>query len=214
MSQIDFTLQGLNAEWPSQRWLDFLDGPSAGPPVGVWLGNSGETASLYLATYPQARFDEYAVRPGDDPLKEMAHAVTFMQINRILFQLRLREDWCASLLGPLKQYAESRAEGYLAWRTVRWQATSSEDQVGEELQVASTTLAGWESGFGVTSHSYVAAHAYGMTLDNLRIAPVPDSSVYGFTLENAQMRRTAMTFIPGTDAPAELSQDLADLLRT
>jgi hypothetical protein len=213
MPQIDFTLQGLDAQWPSRRWLDFLDGPASGPPTGAWLGNADESASVYIGTYPRARFDNRMVDRGDDPLREVALSVTFQQINRILFQLRSRKSRRAGLIEALKQYAEDRAYEYPAWRTVQWQVTGTKDQAGGQLQAYRTTLAGWESGFAAMAGSYVAAQAYGMTLDNLRIKPVLDSSAYGFSLDNAQMPPTLMTSVPGTDALAHLPQDLARLLR-
>ena len=212
MPKINFTLQGLDAQWPSRRWLDLLDGPAVGPPTGVWLGNASESASLYIGTYPRTRFDPRMVDEGDDPLNEIALSVTFQQINRILFQLRLRRDGRAGLVRALKRYAEERAHEYRVWRLAEWQATSAQDQTSRHLRAHVTTLAGWESGFATTECSYIAAHAYGMTLDNLRITPVLDSSAYGFNAESVQMRSDIMSSVPGAEASAHLPQDLAHLL--
>jgi hypothetical protein len=212
MPQIDFPIQGLDAQWPSKRWLDFLDGPAAGPPVGVWLGNADESASLYVGTYPRSRFDTQMVYRGDDPLREVAYSVTFKQINRILFQLGLRKDWRTGLLGALKQYADDQADEYPGWRTAQWDVTNSSTQAREQVEARVTALAGWESGFATMDGCYVTAQAYGMTLDNLRVKPVLDSSLYGFSMANAQMPLTVMTSVPGTEAPVQLPQDLAQMI--
>src|SRR6202050_168676 len=125
MPKIEFTPQGLDAQWPARRWLDFLDGPATGPPTGVWLGYADESASLYVETYPQPRFEAAMVRRGDDPFREVALTATFQQINRILFQFRHRKTRRDDFVQHLKQYAEERAHEYPAWHRAQWQRASA-----------------------------------------------------------------------------------------
>jgi hypothetical protein len=46
------------------------------------------------------------------------------------------------------------------------------------MEVRTTSLAGWQSGFAATGDSYVVAHGYGMTLDGITLSAVVDPPRY------------------------------------
>ena len=69
---VDFTPWGLEATWPSRRWLELVDGRRDGPPKGVWLGHASESAMVLVCTYPRPRFDAEMPGTGADLVRELA----------------------------------------------------------------------------------------------------------------------------------------------
>lgn len=208
---VDFVPEGLDGRWPS-RWLDFLEGPSTGPFYGVFLGHASTSATIYVCTYPRSRFEAEMTPPTDgDPLRELAFNSVHHMINRVIAQVGLAGTQRDSLTRLLTQYSNSRATEYQAWGTVKWHVTTAES-AAEEIDARTTSLADWQAGFAVAGDIYVSVASYGIALDNISLVPVFDSTVYGFSFDDARLPQHAASAVPGSDIRATLHNDLANLM--
>ena len=117
---IDFVPWGLEATWPSRRWLEPVDGRRDGPPRGVRLGHASDSALLLVCTYPRARFDAEMPGTGADLVRELAFEATFALINFALHQIKVPGGRPAGLVGSLVSYASQQADRYLDWDTTYW----------------------------------------------------------------------------------------------
>jgi hypothetical protein len=117
---IDFVPWGLEAAWPSRRWLEPVDGRRDGPPRGVRLGHASDSALVLVCTYPRARFDAEMPGTGADLARELAFEATFALINFALHQIRVPGRRPEGLVGSLVSYANQQADRYLDWGTTHW----------------------------------------------------------------------------------------------
>ena len=117
---VDFTPWGLEATWPSRRWLELVDGRRDGPPKGVWLGHASESAMVLVCTYPRARFDAEMPGTGADHVRELAFEATFALINFALHQVKVPGRRPEGLVGSLVSYASLQADRYQDWGTAHW----------------------------------------------------------------------------------------------
>lgn len=165
-SAIDFVPWGLDADWPSRRWLEPVHGRRADLARGVRLGHAGDSAMVLTCTFPRARFDEQYRASGTDPIREIAFETTYAQINMALHQIRTPGERPDGLIGSLVRYASQQADRYRDWPGTHWGA-----------EAASTTrLASWQSGFSLAYPDvYVIVHACGVGIDEVELKPVDDA---------------------------------------
>jgi hypothetical protein len=163
MSAIDFAARGLDADWPTQRWLEPIYGRRDELVRGIRLGHASDSAMVLTCTYPRARFDEAVGAAGADPIRELAFETTYTQINLALHQIRTPGARPDGLIGSLVRYASQQADRYRDWLTTHW---------GDEA-AQTTMLASWQSGFSLAyPEVYVIVHACGIGIDELRLASV------------------------------------------
>jgi hypothetical protein len=175
---IDFVPWGLEATWPSRRWLEPVDGRRDGPPRGVRLGHASDSALLLVCTYPRARFDAEMPGTGADLVRELAFEATFALINFALHQIKVPGGRPAGLVGSLVNYASQQADRYLDWDTTHW-GMSTGGAVARTIG-----LGGWRSGFSIANpDAYIVVHACGVSLDHLLLTPVTDPLAYGLAAE-------------------------------
>jgi len=198
MAELDFIPWGLDVQWPSRLWLDFLEGPAAGPFWGVDLGHANDAAALYVCTYPRARFDAaMAGRAGvDDQLREIAFTVTHQLINRVLAGSRVTGDEHAALRSRLRQHAKEQAAAYETWESARWQIAAGES-TSREIPARLIELSGWQSGFAVLDEEYVAVHCLGADPRDITLSQVLDPAAYDFTFDDVKHPSTPPARIPG-----------------
>jgi hypothetical protein len=160
---------GLDADWPSRRWLELIHGRRGDAIQGVRLGHASTSAMVLACTYPRSRLGEELAATGMDPIREVAYETTYAQINLALHQIKTPGARPDGLISALVRYASQHADRYQEWPTAHW---------GDE--VASTTrLASWQSGFSLAYPDvYVIVHACGIGIDPLRLAQVNDLSGY------------------------------------
>jgi hypothetical protein len=166
---IDFSPWGLDADWPSRRWLEQIRGGRGEAVRGVRLGHASSSAMVLACTYPRSRLGEEVAATGLDPIREVAFETTYTQINLALHQIRTPGARPDGLIGSLVRYASEQADRYPEWPSARWGA-----------EAASTTrLASWQSGFSLAYQDvYVIVHACGIGIDQLQLAQVSDLSRY------------------------------------
>jgi hypothetical protein len=166
---IDFSAWGLDADWPSRRWLELIHGRIGEAIRGVRLGHASTSAMVLTCTYPRSSFGEAEAAPNLDPIREVAFETTYTQVNLALHQIRTPGARPDGLIGSLVRYASQQADRYREWPSAH---------LGTE--VASTTrLASWQSGFSLDYQDvYVVVHACGIDIDQLCLAPVSDLSGY------------------------------------
>jgi hypothetical protein len=185
---IDFVPWGLEAAWPSRRWLEPVDGRRDGPPRGVRLGHASDSALVLVCTYPRFRFDAEMPGTGADLVRELAFETTFALINFALHQIKEPGGRPAGLVGSLVSYANQQADRYLDWGTTYW-GMASNGPPGPAAwpgqAVARTIgLGGWRSGFSIANaDAYIVVHACGVSLDHLLLTPATDPSAYGLEAE-------------------------------
>jgi len=168
-SAIDFVAFGLDADWPSRRWLEPIYGRRDQPPSGLRLGHTSASAMVLTCTYPRARFDEQVITAEPDPVREIAFETTYAQINLALHQIRSPGERPDGLIGSLVRYAGQQADRHRDWPAVHWGAETA----------SLTRLASWQSGFSLDyPGAYVIVHACGADLDGLHLKPVDDLSGY------------------------------------
>ena len=168
-SAIDFVPFGLDAEWPSRRWLELISGRRGEPVRGTRLGHASSSAMVLVCTYPRGRFDDEVAASGSDPIREIAFETTYAQINLALHQIRSPGARPDGLIGSLVRYAGQQADRYKDWPSALWGAESA----------ATTRLASWQSGFCLAySEAYVVVHACGVGLDRIRLTRAHDLSDY------------------------------------
>jgi hypothetical protein len=117
---IDFVPWGLDATWPSQRWLELVDGRRDSPPRGARLGHASESAMVLVCTYPRSRFDAEMPGTGADLVRELAFESTFALINFALHQIKGAGQRPDGLVGSLVSYANQQADQYPDWGTAYW----------------------------------------------------------------------------------------------
>lgn len=117
---IDFVPWGLDATWPSRRWIELVDGRRDGPPKGARLGHASESALVLVCTYPRPRFDAEMPGTGADLVRELAFESTFALINFALHQIKGGERRPEGLVGSLVSYANQQADRYPDWGTAYW----------------------------------------------------------------------------------------------
>lgn len=174
MTAIDFIPWGLDAHWPSRRWIEPVSGRD-GMVRGIRLGHASASAMVLCCTYPRARFDDEVNPTCSDPVRELAFETTYTQVNLVLHQVRAPGSRPDGLIGSLLRYAGQQADCYRDWPTTRWGA-----------ETASTTrLASWQSGFSLDyPGAYVIVHACGIGIDELRLtAAGADMPAYGLDLD-------------------------------
>ncbi|HTA08449.1 MAG TPA: hypothetical protein VK836_08070 [Streptosporangiaceae bacterium] len=166
MTAIDFAPFGLDADWPTRRWLEPVYGRRDELARGIRLGHASDSAMVLICTFPRARFDDDVDATGGDPVREIAFETTYTQINLALHQIRTAGARPDGLIGSLVRYANQQANRYRDWPISRWGAESA----------STTSLASWQSGFSLAYPDvYVIAHACGIGVDRLRLTPVEDS---------------------------------------
>jgi len=199
IAAIDFSPLGLDADWPSRRWLELIHG--RGEEIrGVRLGHASTSAMVLVCTYPCSSFDEPGAAATLDPIREIAFETTYAQVNLALHQIRTPGARPDGLISSLVRYASEQADRYREWPNSQW---------GAEV-AATTRLASWQSGFSLAYQNvYVIVHACGIQLDQLRLAAVCDLSAYHHGVDPLEMG--AMHWELWPERP-ELAYD--DLLRT
>lgn len=166
---IDFTTWGLDADWPSRRWLEPIYGRRGETVSGVRLGHASTSAMVLTCTYPRGRFGEGLAAPGSDPIREIAFETTYAQINLALHQIKTPGARPDGLIGSLVRYASQQADRHGQWPSAHWGA-----------EIASITgMASWQSGFSLAYPDvYVIVHACGIGIDQLLLTAVGDLSRY------------------------------------
>lgn len=168
-SAIDFVPLGLDAAWPSQRWIEFMSARSGKPVRGVRLAHASAAAMVLVCTYPRDRFDVAVAAAGADPVVEVAYETTFTLVNLALHQVKVPGARPDGLVGSLMQFASQQASRHPDWAATHW---------GHEA-ASIIGMAGWQSGFSLDfPDCYVIAHACGLGIDQLQLSPVLDLSGY------------------------------------
>lgn len=171
LSAIDFAPWGLDADWPSRRWIEPVYGRRDGLVRGVRLGHASDTAMVLSCTYPRTRFDDEVDPANSDPVREIAFETTYTQINLALHQIRTPGSRPDGLIGSLVRYASQQADRHRDWPSTSWGVEAA----------CTTRLASWQSGFSLGyPEVYVIVHACGIDIDGLRLKSVgPDMPGYG-----------------------------------
>src|SRR5271169_5268562 len=86
-SVIDFVPWGLDADWPSRRWIEPIPGRRADRSKGVRLGHASNSAMVLTCTLPRDHFDAELNSAGADRVREIAFETTYAQINLALHQI-------------------------------------------------------------------------------------------------------------------------------
>jgi hypothetical protein len=169
IAAIDFSPLGLDADWPSRRWLELIHGRRGESVQGVRLGHASTSAMVLACTYPRSSFGDPAAATVLDPIREIAFETAYTQVNLALHQIRAPGARPDGLIGSLVRYAGQQADRYREWPETHWGA-----------DVASVTrLASWQSGFSLAYQDvYVIVHACGIEIAQLRLAAVSDLSAY------------------------------------
>src|SRR6266481_8325679 len=116
----DFVHWGLDADWPSQRWLEPVSGRRDDLKRSVRLCHSSATAMVLTCTYPRLWFDDQVDPAAFDPVREIAFETTFTQVNLVLHQISTPGARPEGLIGSLVRYASQQADQYRAWPSVHW----------------------------------------------------------------------------------------------
>src|SRR5215472_12723236 len=119
MTAIDFVPWGLDADWPSRRWIEPV-ADRGGALRGIRLGHASGSAMVLCCTYPRVRFDDEVDPACSDPVREIAFETTYTQINLALHQIRAPGSRPEGLIGSLVRYASQQADRYHDWPTVTW----------------------------------------------------------------------------------------------
>ncbi len=197
---IDFVPWGLEADWPTRRWIEPIHGRGGELVRGLRLGHASDSAMVLACTMPRARFDAEVASSGSDPIREVAFETTYAQVNLALHQIRAPGARPDGLIGSLVRYAGQQADRYRDWPGTHWGVESA----------SITGLASWQSGFSLAFPDvYVIVHACGVGLDRMRLQPVRDLS--GYDLSQDPLEIGAMHWELWPSRP-ELNYD--DLART
>ena len=202
-SAIDFTAWGLDADWPSLRWIELLPGRAGQPARGLRLGHASASAMVLACTFPRVLVDQEARAWGFDPVREIAFETTYTQANLALHQLSKPGARPDGLIGSLVGHARHRADRYRDWPASRCGAK----------EVNTTRLASWQSGFSTGyPGAYVVVHACGIELTELELVAVTDLSDYKVSEDPANPG--AMHWELWQDRPEVGYEDLAATLVT
>ena len=168
-SVIDFVPWGLDADWPSRRWIEPIPGRSADRSKGVRLGHASNSAMVLTCTLPRDRYDAEVGSTGTDPVHEIAFDTTYAQINLALHQIRAPGARPDGLIESLVRYASQQANRYRDWPQTQW-----------GVEAACTAgLASWQSGFSLAYPGvYVIVHACGIAIEEIRLRQIEDLSDY------------------------------------
>jgi len=174
MTAIDFDPWGLDADWPSRRWIEPVAGRD-GLVRSIRLGHASASAMVLTCTYPRLRFDDEVDPSWSDPVREIAFETTYTQVNLALHQIRTPGTRPDGLIASLVRYASQRAARYRDWPTAIW---------GNET-ASTTSLASWQSGFSLDYPDvYVIVHACGIAIEELRLRSIgADMPGYGLDLD-------------------------------
>jgi hypothetical protein len=176
-SAIDFTCWGLDADWPSLRWIEPIRGRGDQSARGVRLGHASDSAMVLTCTYPRATFDDEARAAGFDPVREIAFETTYTQVNLALHQIRTPAERPDGLVGSLHNHATQQADRHRDWPGARWGKHAAR----------TTRLASWKSGFSLAyPASYVIVHACGLAIEDMRLRPIGDLSAYDLSNDPAE----------------------------
>lgn len=168
-SAIDFVPWGLDADWPSRRWIEPIPGRRGGPAKGVRLGHASDSAMVLTCTLPRDRFDADISSTGSDPVHEIAFETTYAQINLALHQIRAPGARPDGLIQSLVRYAGQQATRYRDWPETTWGVESA----------CTARLASWQSGFSLDYPSaYVIVHACGVSIDQILLRGIDDVAEY------------------------------------
>jgi hypothetical protein len=168
-SVIDFVPWGLDADWPSRRWIEPIPGRIADQSKGVRLGHASNSAMVLTSSLPRDRYDAELSSTGADPVREIAFDTTFAQINLALHQISAPGARPVGLIESLVRHASQQANRYRDWPQTQW-----------GLESARTAgFASWQSGFSLAYPGvYVIVHACGIAIDEIRLQRVADLSEY------------------------------------
>jgi hypothetical protein len=198
---IDFAPWGLDADWPSRRWLEPSYGRRGELARGVRLGHASDSAMVLTCTFPRAGVDDDANAAGLDAVREIAFETTYTQINLALHQIKAPGARPDGLIGSLVRHASQQADRHRDWPGTHWGAEGA----------STTTLASWQSGFSLAyPEVYVIVHACGIGIDRLRLMPV-GAELPGYDLSQDPLDIAAMHWELWPNRP-ELGYD--DLTRT
>ena len=176
-SAIDFTAWGLDADWPSLRWIEPIRGCGGQPFRGVRLGHASDSAMVLTCTYPRPAFDDEASAAGFDPVREIAFETTYTQVHLALHQIRTPTERPYGLVGTLHSHASQQADRHTGWPATRW---------GEQ-EASTIRLASWQSGFSLGyPAAYVIVHACGVAIADVRLKPVDGLSGYDLSNDAAE----------------------------
>jgi hypothetical protein len=168
-SVIDFVPWGLDADWPSRRWIEPIPGRSADRSKGVRLGHASNSAMVLTCTLPRDRYDAELSSTGTDPVREVAFDTTYAQVNLALHQIRAPGARPDGLIESLVRYASQQANRYRDWPQTQW---------GVE-PACTAGLASWQSGFSLAYPGvYVIVHACGIAIDEIRLQQIGDLADY------------------------------------
>lgn len=198
---IDFVPMGLEAAWPTRRWVEPIRGYAEDRPRGIRLGHASDSAMVLTCTFPRARFDAELGSAASGPVREVAFETTFALINLALHQIRVPGARPEGLVGSLMQFANQQANRHRDWATTQW---------GDQ-DAAIIGMAGWQSGFSLAYPDvYVIAHACGVGIDSLQLQPVHDLSGYELTTDPLEVG--AMRWELWRSEPPAGYEDLAKVL--
>ena len=199
-SATDLVPFGLDADWPSRRWLETINGRGEQPARGARLCHASSSAMVLVCTYSRAQFDAEIASSGIDPVREIAFETTYAQINLALHQIRSPGARPDGLIGSLVRYAGQQADRYRDWPGTLWGAQTA----------ATTTLASWQSGFCLAHDDvYVIVHACGIEIDQVKLTRA--HSLAGYDLSQDPLEIGAMHWELWPSRP-DLSYD--DLTKT
>jgi hypothetical protein len=168
-SVIDFVPYGLDAGWPSRRWIEPIPGRHPDRPKGVRLGHANDSAMVLTCTLPRDRFDAESDAAGADAVREIAFETTYAQINLALHQISAPGARPDGLIESLVRYASRQAIRHRDWPETRWGAESAR----------TAALASWQSGFSVAYPGvYVIVHACGIAIDQVQLHEITDLAEY------------------------------------
>jgi hypothetical protein len=168
---LDYELFGAEGDWPSGRWLEFVEGPSSGPSWGAWVGYSDGQARLYVCTYPRLRFDE--AMKSHDGFREIAFATAHAQVNLVLAGISAHDDRKRPLERLLSSRIETLANRCEQWQRIEMQVTLEDHSVAAREGYL-IGLGGWQSAFCLNDTAYIVVHAWHTNVKDAVLARVAE----------------------------------------
>jgi hypothetical protein len=174
---VDFPVYGLDASWPSVRWLE-LFGEALGDPVDwVCLGHQNpDGASLvYVETFSRERTDVLVARSLESAMQHVASYAAALLANVTLpvDSLPRPDGFYRALIG----LTEERSGKYVEWPEVRWQV----DGLAATARVW-RFAEGWLAVSDAAPAVYLAAVGLGTEPGGLRLAMLQDGDAYHFDM--------------------------------